>query len=280
MDDQFYQKTIKNPVTLEGKGLHSGQGVRMTLFPAPENSGIVFQVVREKQKVAIPARIEFVVRSPRSTTLVKDGVAIHTVEHFLAACWGWGISNLEVVLEGEELPGGDGSAQLFYEALREAGVVSQNALCSSFSIQKVLVVGDERRKIFAFPAETTQVFYLLDGTQKGFFAQMAKFQEGEDFVSLARARTFALEWEIQGIIENNLGLGVRAGALIIDSWGRSHRPLELPQEAVFHKILDFLGDLMLLGQIVRGGFLGIRSGHELNQEMVKLLQMEVKEHGY
>ncbi|MGQ9473754.1 MAG: UDP-3-O-acyl-N-acetylglucosamine deacetylase [Candidatus Caldatribacteriaceae bacterium] len=280
MNNQFYQKTIKKPISLEGKGLHSGQRVRMTLFPAPENSGIFFQVIRKKQKVIIPARIQFAVHSSRSTTLAKDGISIRTVEHFLAACWGWGISNLEVVLEGEELPGGNGSAQLFYEALKEAGVMRQDALCSSFSIQKVLVVGDERRKIFAFPAETTQVFYLLDGTQKGFFAQMAKFQEGENFAFLARARTFALEWEIQVIIENNLGLGVRTEALILDSWGKSHRPLELPQEAVFHKILDFLGDLMLLGQKVQGGFLGIRSGHELNREMVKLLQMEVGKHGH
>jgi len=136
-------------------------------------------------------------------------------------------------------------------------------------------VGDGKSGLFAFPSDAIRVFYLLDGTRAGSFLQGAQFGEGEDFFLLARARTFAFEWEVKNILETNLGLGVRNEALILDAAGKSNRPLRDPQEAALHKILDFLGDLMLLGYRVRGEFVGIRSGHRLNQEMVELLRREV-----
>ncbi|MEN3185158.1 MAG: UDP-3-O-acyl-N-acetylglucosamine deacetylase [Atribacterota bacterium] len=279
MDEGVRQKTVATPVTLEGKGLHTGEEVSMTLFPSKEDTGIVFRVIQNSREIWIPARIEYATFGSRSTALANEGVVLRTVEHFLAACWGWGITNLEVWVEGGELPGGDSSALIFFEALARAGMVIQNKLCPVLSLQHVLRVGDTEKGLFAFPAQDTQVFYLLDVTQKGMFLQSVQFREGDDFACLAQARTFAFEWEIAHILEHGLGLGIRSEALVLDPWGRSNHPLRHPQEAAYHKILDFLGDLMLLGVRVQGGFLGIRSGHQLNQRMVELLRKEVK-NGY
>lgn len=276
MNEEVWQRTVAAPVTLEGRGLHTGERVLMTILPSGEDTGIVFRVVQNSRETQIPARIEYAVLGPRSTALAKEDVVLHTVEHFLAACWGWGITNIEVWVEGTELPGGDGSALIFCEAFARAGMVTQNKPCLTFPIRHVIRVGDTERGLFAFPADNVQVFYLLDATPRGTFFRGVQFREGDDFARLAQARTFAFEWEISDILKGGLGLGIRDEALVFDRWGQSNHPLRDPQEAACHKILDLLGDLMLLGLRVQGGFLGIRSGHKLNQQMVELLQREVK----
>jgi|YNPMSStandDraft_2_1061718.scaffolds.fasta_scaffold00285_23 UDP-3-O-[3-hydroxymyristoyl] N-acetylglucosamine deacetylase len=275
MSGEVWQRTVATAVTLEGRGLHTGKHVCMTIFPAEEDTGIVFRVVQGLRETRIPARIEFITRSSRSTALARDGVTLQTVEHFLAACWGWGISNVDVRVEGTELPGGDGSALIFFEALASAGVVVQGKPHRTVSLKRIFTAGDGKSGLFAFPSDAIRVFYLLDGTREGTFLQSAQFGEGDDFSFLARARTFVFEWEVKDILETNLGLGVRDEALILDRRGKSNHPLRDPQEAAFHKILDFLGDLMLLGCRVQGEFVGIRSGHRLNREMVELLRREV-----
>ncbi len=276
MNSEVWQKTVLHPVTLEGKGLHTGEQVRMTILPATEDTGIVFRVVQGNRETRIPARIECVTQSSRSTALAKEGVVLQTVEHFLAACWGWGISNVEVLVEGRELPGGDGSALIFFEILASAGIMTQSKPCPAFPVREIVSVGDGARKLFAFPADSFRVFYLLDTAPVGTFLQGAQFWESDDFATLARARTFAFEWEVPDILRANLGFGVREEALVLGAGGGSNHPLRDPQEVVFHKILDLLGDLMLLGFRVRGGFFGVRSGHRLNQQMVELLRREVQ----
>ncbi|HQE26042.1 MAG TPA: UDP-3-O-acyl-N-acetylglucosamine deacetylase, partial [Candidatus Atribacteria bacterium] len=116
MSSVVLQRTLASSCTVEGMGLHSGKSAKVTLFPAPENSGIFFRV----GETIIPATIQHVEATPRCTTLKKGEKQVSTVEHFLAACWGSEIDNLEVVLEGEELPGGDGSSIFWFNIFREA----------------------------------------------------------------------------------------------------------------------------------------------------------------
>ncbi len=278
MNDFVMQKTIATSFMVEGKGLHTGEEVRVTLFPAAEDTGIVFQVIQSFRETLIPARFEFVAEGVRCTALEKDGITLLTPEHLLAACWGAGISNLCVQVQGRELPGGDGSAWMWWEILQRVGIKVQEAQQPIFPISRVIGIEVGKQSLFAFPAERIQVIYLLDSTSHGDFAQVVQFKEGEDFTSVARARTFAFEWEVENIIEKDLGLGVRNEALVFGRNGSSNRLLRVPHEAGLHKILDLLGDLMLFGPRVCGGFLGIRSGHRLNRLMIERLRREAQDY--
>lgn len=259
------QKTLASSYTFEGRGLHSGKLVKATLLPAPENSGIFFRA----GETVIPATIEYVKDTPRCTTLQRDGKQVSTVEHFLAACWGSELDNLEVVVEGEELPGGDGSSIFWFDIFQEIGFQAQRSFREYVVLKNSFKVGENRNYIFAFPAREFRTWYFLDGGDSCCFSQSMEFSESDDFRKLLCARTFAFSWEVEEILEKGWGQGVRETAFVLDGEGRSSIPLRFPEEAAGHKILDMMGDLMLIGKRVKGHFIGIRSGHTLNREMVK-----------
>lgn len=273
------QQTIERPVTVTGYGLHSGQPSRVTLYPRDPDTGILFTVVHHGKEVRIPALFPYVTLGPRSSVLQNGEAFVATVEHFLGACWIVGVDNLEVVVDGGELPAGDGSALHWVCALTEAGIRKQHAPRRVFRLRRVFTVEHQGRYLFAFPARELTVTYILDGTGFGEFLQGAVFQEGENPEILASARTFAFSWEKEELQERNLGRGVRETAILLDASGLGNRTLRSPCEACAHKILDLLGDLMLLGVRVQGGFFGFRSGHALNHEMVRILWEEIG-HGH
>ncbi len=271
------QCTIGCSVVVEGQGLHSGKEVRVTLFPGKVNQGIVFRVLCGEREGVVPALFPYAVLGYRSTLLKNGEIVVATVEHLLGACWSIGVDNLEVVVEGEELPGGDGSALLWLQAFERAGIKEQEVPRKTLVIDRVFHVQQGAGHLFAFPAQRFVATYILDCTEKGEFLQGLTFQEGEEPTGILRARTFAFLWEEEKLRKLGLGKGVQDEAVLLDVLGVGNKPFRLPSEACAHKILDLLGDLMLLGKRIQGGFLGLRSGHALNQAMVKLLWEAVKD---
>lgn len=270
-----WQRTIRQPVVVEGRGLHGGKESRVVLCPAEVDRGIVFRLNWQGKEAIIPARVSHAVLGCRSSVLQNDEITLSTVEHFLGACWGVGVDNLEVVVEGEELPGGDGSALHWWDAFLKAGVQEQDALRKVFVLRRLFHVENGVGHLFAFPAKTLILTYVLDCTERGEFLQSFTFREEDSFEAVCSARTFAFAWERDDIERQSLGMGVREAAVLFEPSGVGNRSLRLPYEACAHKVLDLLGDLMLLGVRIQGGFLGLRSGHALNQKMVRLLWEEV-----
>ncbi|MCS7241642.1 UDP-3-O-acyl-N-acetylglucosamine deacetylase [Candidatus Caldatribacterium sp.] len=271
------QRTIERSVTLMGYGLHGGRPTRVTLYPGEPCEGICFRIVWQGKEKVIPALFPYAVLGPRCSVLQHGEASVATVEHLLGACWVAGIDNLVVAVEGEELPAGDGSALHWMEAFAEAGIREQQVPRRMFSIPRVFTVASEGKYLFAFPALEFTVAYILDGTLFGEFLQGLTLQEGEMLKTIAEARTFAFFWEGEALKQQGLGMGVRDKALLLDAFGFGGQPFRLPYEACAHKVLDLLGDLMLLGVRVRGGFLGLRSGHALNHEMVRMLWEEMND---
>ncbi|MGQ9622839.1 MAG: UDP-3-O-acyl-N-acetylglucosamine deacetylase [Candidatus Caldatribacteriaceae bacterium] len=270
-----WQRTICQPVVVEGEGLHGGKESRVVLYPAEVNQGIIFRLNRWGRETFIPARVSHAVLGCRSSVLQNDGVTLSTVEHFLGACWGIGVDNLEVVVEGEELPGGDGSALHWWDAFSKAGIQEQDVPRRVFILRRPFHVENGVGHLFAFPAGDLTLTYVLDCTERGEFLQSFTFKEEDSFEAVCSARTFAFTWERDDIERQGLGMGVRESAVLFEPSGVGNRSLRSPYEACAHKILDLLGDLMLLGVRIQGGFLGLRSGHALNQKMVRLLWEEI-----
>ncbi len=273
MSSVVLQRTLASPCTVEGIGLHSGKSVKVTLLPASENSGIFFRV----GKTIIPATIQHVEDTPRCTTLKKGEKQISTIEHFLAACWGSKIDNLEVEVEGEELPGGDGSSIFWFNIFREAGFQVQSSPREYLVLENSIKIGENHHYLFAFPDDEFRAWYFLDGGESYHFSQAMEFSESDNsFSKLLSARTFAFSWEVKEILRRGWGKGVREKAFILDEKGESSVPLRFPGEAAGHKILDLIGDLMLAGKRIKGYFIGIRSGHILNREMVRMMMEDRK----
>ncbi len=275
----YFQKTICQPFEVQGRGLHGGREVRVKVFPASANQGIVFKVFSSSGKAVIPASLRWLSPFPRSTSLAKGEVELRTVEHFLAACYLMGIDNLEVLVWGDELPAGDTSSLFWIEEFNKADVVPQEVPSPFWRVSSFLQVGDGESYILAFPSEKMQVFYFLDAVEHSHFAQVATFSEEDPFLELAASRTFTFHFELPYLTKSGLGKGARDWAIIFGPDGYPSSPLRSPKEPALHKILDFLGDLFLLRVRVRGCFFAVRSGHRLNRELARLLSEEMSEKG-
>ncbi|MBP8933231.1 MAG: UDP-3-O-[3-hydroxymyristoyl] N-acetylglucosamine deacetylase [Candidatus Atribacteria bacterium] len=260
-----------------GKGLHSGKDVRVEIYPAKVNQGIVFHVFQHQKDIIIPAHFHYLHSGNRNSTLTKEGVFLATVEHFLAAAWGVDIDNLLVKVEGEELPAGEGSSSFWTEKFNQVGYKEQELNRTYYQIKEIIEVSDNGRYLLALPSNVFKVTYFLDYFFGSSFALCMTFSENEEgFPRIALARTFAFQDEINHIIQTGLGKGVRDTALIIDEKGHSNKTFHIEGEPVYHKIIDLIGDLMLIGHRVVGHFIGIRSGHSMNHQMVKLVAKKAR----
>jgi UDP-3-O-[3-hydroxymyristoyl] N-acetylglucosamine deacetylase/3-hydroxyacyl-[acyl-carrier-protein] dehydratase len=275
----WLQKTVKKEVTCEGVGLHSGQPARMTFAPAEPNSGLVFVVPGPDGQVEIPALVENVAPTAdliRATTLLKDGVKIHTVEHVLAALNGLGITNCRIELEGGEPPVPScGSALSYVEMIDEAGIRDQGLPSVYYKINQPVKYQEGPVEISAVPADDFLLSFHVDFDDPAIGVQEATF-ELKPWIfrrEIAPARTFALMRDVAKIQEMGLGQGGSIeNALVFDN-GRIQGDLELrfPDEVVRHKILDLLGDLALLGMPIQGHIQARLSGHASNVEFTRML---------
>ena len=271
------QRTLKNIIRATGVGLHTGEKIYLTLRPAPVNTGIVFCRVDHDPPVQIKASTENVGDTSLSTTLVNGDVRISTVEHLLSAMAGLGIDNAFVDLSAAEVPIMDGSAGPFVFLIQSAGIEEQDASKRFIRIKRPVQVeaGDKVAR-----------FEPFDGFKVGFTIEFdhpvfkSDIQHSEiDFSTtsfvkeVSRARTFGFMSEIEQLHERDLALGGSIdNAVVMDDYRVLNEDgLRYRDEFVKHKILDVIGDLYLLGHGLIGAFSGYKSGHELNNKLLRTL---------
>jgi UDP-3-O-[3-hydroxymyristoyl] N-acetylglucosamine deacetylase/3-hydroxyacyl-[acyl-carrier-protein] dehydratase len=271
------QRTIQNETELSGRGLFTGFPVTVRFKPAPAGSGITFVRSDQPEPVRIGARIENLTKRARRTALRNGTVAIETVEHCLAAACGLFVDNLEVELDSPELPSMDGSARPFVEALLEAGLVEQPLARSNLNIVETVRVTDGDAELLAWPGERDQldIIYELDyGERSAVGRQIHRYTLRHDtFVSeIAPARTFVTDREAAELTAAGIGTHLTyQDVLVVGPEGPIENAYRHPDECVRHKILDLIGDLMLLGCQVCGRIYARKSGHNLNHELVRKL---------
>jgi UDP-3-O-[3-hydroxymyristoyl] N-acetylglucosamine deacetylase len=264
------QHTIRKPVSLEGVGLHSGKPARLTLGPASGDSGIVFRAGGE----TIPAAPESVVDSHYATTIGKNGVRIQTVEHLMAAAAGLGVDNLDVLVDGTELPAVDGSAKPFVQALLAAGRTPQSARRRAIRIPHPIRVGAGGRWMQIVPADALRISYTLDNDHPAIGTQVLSWSPTEEsFVSeYAPARTYGFLKDLGFLRKSGRALGGSLDNTIVIGKNGTLNGLRYRDEFVRHKILDLVGDLALLGRPVEGHVIARNAGHALNFELVAAIQ--------
>ena len=269
------QRTLKNVIRATGVGLHTGRKVFLTLRPAPADTGIVFRRDDLKPAVEIVARAENVGDTSLSTSLVKDNVRISTVEHLLSAFAGLGIDNAYVDLSASEVPIMDGSAGPFVFLIQSAGVEEQNKPKKYLRIKRQISVRDGDKWARFEPFNGFKVSFAIEFDHP-FFHQRSKHAEIDfsttSFVKeVARARTFGFMKDVELLREQNLALGGSLdNAVVVDDYRVLNEDgLRYEDEFVKHKILDAIGDLYLLGHSLIGAFHGYKSGHELNNRLLR-----------
>jgi UDP-3-O-[3-hydroxymyristoyl] N-acetylglucosamine deacetylase len=274
------QRTLKNTIHATGVGLHSGQKVLMTLRPAAPNTGIVFRRVDLAQPVDIEARAENVGDTMLGTTLVNGDVKVSTVEHLLSAFAGLGIDNAFVDVSAGEVPIMDGSAGPFVFLLQSAGIEDQNLLKRFVRIKKTVEVRDGDKWARFDPFNGFKVNFEIEFDHPIFrrHSQRASmdFSTTSFLREVSRARTFGFMRDLETLRSRNLALGgTLDNAIVLDEFRVLNEDgLRYEDEFVKHKILDAIGDLYLLGHSLIGEFSGFKSGHGLNNRLLRALMAD------
>ncbi|HKZ09473.1 MAG TPA: UDP-3-O-acyl-N-acetylglucosamine deacetylase [Rhodanobacteraceae bacterium] len=271
------QRTLKNVIRATGVGLHTGEKVYMTLRPAAVNTGIVFRRTDLAEPVSIPSRCEYVGDTRLSSTLIKGDVRVGTVEHLLSAMAGLGIDNAYVDLSAPEVPIMDGSAGPFVFLLQSAGIEEQSAPKRFIRIKKPIKVEDGDKWAQFQPFDGFKVGFSIEFQHPIFSRRASKaeidFSTTSFVKEVSRARTFGFMRDIEMLREKNLALGGSMdNAIVLDDYRVLNEDgLRYEDEFVKHKILDAIGDLYLLGHSLIGAFFGHKSGHQLNNQLLRAL---------
>lgn len=271
------QRTLARPTTVTGFGYFSGRDVRVEFWPAPEGSGITF--VRHDLGIGarIPALAEFRSDVPRRTNLELDGASVEMVEHVLAALAGLRVDNCEIWVDAPEMPGCDGSAIQFVEAIEGAGIVEQGAPVRQIVVQQRVRVGDGESWMEAQPSRTAglSISFELDfgpATSIGHQRYALDLTPASFRKEVAPCRTFIEESVAKAMASQGIGERVTPHDLLIfGPHGPIDNPLRFPDECVRHKALDVVGDLALTGCEVIAHVVAYRSGHRLHAELARRL---------
>ncbi len=297
------QKTIKESVSLSGKGLHTGYDVQITFKPAPINHGYKFQRIDLDGKPFITPIVDNVVETSRGTTLEENGVQIHTIEHVLASLVGLELDNILMEFTGPEAPILDGSSIKYVEALKNAGIVEQDAERNFYEIKERTVFRDEENNIelVAYPDDQFSVDVMVDYNSKVLGHQYASYHPSHDFEKeIAPSRTFVFFHELELLLKHNL---IKGGdlqnAIVImenevsqdeldrmaDLFNKPHVKvkegilnnvdLRYSNEPARHKLLDILGDISLVGQPIKGKIVASRPGHYANTQLAKIIKESI-----
>lgn len=300
------QKTLNAAVTFEGRGLHTGVAVRMTVCPAEANQGIIFRRTDLDARPEIPALAEFVVDTARNTTLGKGDVRISTVEHILAALWTMGVDNAVIEIDGPEVPIMDGSAREYAAAIEATGLRELDAEITYYNVTERIVyrIADKGVEVEILPDDEFTASVHIDYDSKVLGNQYAVF-DGSNFVKdIAPCRTFVFLHELEPLLANNL---IKGGdldnALVVVENSVSDSELErlkaifnkpdiavksgflstvdpfFVNEPARHKLLDVLGDFALMGVRIKGRVLATRPGHFANTETMKTLRKQMRKEG-
>jgi UDP-3-O-[3-hydroxymyristoyl] N-acetylglucosamine deacetylase/3-hydroxyacyl-[acyl-carrier-protein] dehydratase len=300
------QKTIKEPVTISGVGLHSGEDVKISFLPAPENHGYKFRRSDLEGTPVVDADAFNVVDTSRGTTIEQNGVRIQTVEHVLAAIAGLEIDNIMVELDRPEPPILDGSSRMFVDALVKAGIVEQNAEKKYFELTENIVYHDPSKKveIIAIPSDEFKVSVMIDfetkvlGTQNATLANLSQFPD-----EIASCRTFVFLHELEYLINNNQIKGgdlngaivfvnrvisdeeltrlatlfKREKVAVLKEGILNNLELRFSNEPARHKLLDVVGDLALVGTSLKAHIIATRPGHHSNVEFAKKIKQIIRQ---
>ena len=274
------QRTIKELVRTTGVGLHSGRKVELTLRPAPMNTGIVFRRVDLDPVAEIPARADLVTETMLCTGLSRDGGKVMTVEHLMSALAGLGIDNAYVDLSAPEVPIMDGSAGPFVFLLQSAGIAEQQAPKRFIRIREPVEVRDGDKVARFEPHDGFRIGFTVEFAHPAIPASLSRaevdFSTTSYVKEVSRARTFGFMRDLEYMRERNLGLGGSMdNAIVLDEFRvLNDDGLRYADEFVRHKILDAVGDLYLAGKPIIGAFEGFKSGHALNNKLVRALMAD------
>ena len=266
------QRTIRDEVTAEGVGLHSGEPVRLTLCPAGPDTGVIF---RAPDGTLIPASAAHVVDSHFATTLGAFGVKIRTIEHLMAAFAGLGIDNVLVEVSGGELPAMDGSSRPFVQLIESAGTVTLPAARRPVVITDPVRVEEGTRWIQVLPSDTFRVSYTLDHDHPAIGLQVVSFTITEEVFTeeIAPARTYGFLRDMGAMRKNGLALGGSLdNAVVVGKRSVLNDALRFRDEFVRHKVLDLIGDLALLGRPIAGHVIARNGGHALNHQALVAIE--------
>jgi UDP-3-O-[3-hydroxymyristoyl] N-acetylglucosamine deacetylase/3-hydroxyacyl-[acyl-carrier-protein] dehydratase len=300
------QRTLAQPVSFQGIGLHTGRVATMTFLPADADAGFKFQRTDIEGSPIIVADVVRVKSTNRGTTIEEHGVQVHTVEHVLSAFRGLDVHNVLIQIDGPEVPIMDGSSLMFVEAIQRAGIVLQDADVDYLEIREQITLRDEKTgsEIIAFPDDNYSVTAMIDfnsdilGLQ---YAQMNNLDEYETQIAPNRTFVFLHELEVlldQGLIKGgdldnavvianhkvtdeqlkNLAAKLNKPEIKIEQAGvLNTSPLRFQNEPARHKLLDIIGDLALVGKPLKARIVATRPGHTINVEFAKLLRQHALE---
>lgn len=299
------QKTIKQEISLSGRGLHTGVEVKVTFKPAPANHGFVFVRTDLSDNPVIHALAENVTDTSRGTTLEENGNSVATIEHVLAAFVGLDIDNAIIEIDGPEAPIMGGSSKKFLEAIKEAGIEELKKERNFFKVKEKIVYSDEEHGVdlILYPDDHLSVNVLIDYNSKVLGNQYAIIDKMEDFQEeISSCRTFVFFHELEALASQGL---IKGGDLdnaivimdrvveqaevdrIADLFNKPHIKvnsegilnnvdLRFPNEPARHKLLDLIGDLALAGQPIQGKIVATRPGHFANTRLAKKVRQEIK----
>jgi len=299
------QRTLKAPISFQGKGLHTGLDVNMTFLPAPDSHGYIFKRTDLPGQPLINALAENVVDTERGTVLEENGARISTIEHVLASFVGMGIDNVLVEVDGPEAPILDGSSREYAEAIAETGAVDQHTDRKYFMLKEKVEYYDEEHgiHIIAYPDKVQSINVLIDYNSEVLGNQHASLDELQSFQEeIAPCRTFVFLHELEFLAKNNLIKGGDLDNAIVivdrqmeqeeldhlaDLFNKPHinvQPegilnnveLRFSNEPARHKLLDLMGDLALVGRWFKAKIIATRPGHHSNNEFARALRQVMK----
>ena len=298
------QQTIKDKISISGVGIHTGVYTNLTLLPANENTGILFKRTDLENPVIIPADIDFVHSTNRSTNLQKDKNIIHTVEHVLAAVSGSQIDNIIIEVDNCEIPILDGSSSPFLELINKVGIKQQLAERKYYTVKKKIVFEQDGSNYTLEPSDHLKASIKIDYNSKILGIQTAELEDISDFSEkISTSRTFCFLHELEELLENNLikGGDINNAIVIVENKITNKRLKELSEifkkedikvgkdgilnnlklryknEAARHKLLDIIGDFTLLGIPIKGKITAYKPGHKHNIGFIKKLRNIMKE---
>jgi UDP-3-O-[3-hydroxymyristoyl] N-acetylglucosamine deacetylase/3-hydroxyacyl-[acyl-carrier-protein] dehydratase len=266
------QKTIEREISYSGIGLHTGVKTKINFKPAPPDSGIKFVRVDLPGQPVIEANISNVVGIKRGTTIGKNGVEIHTVEHLMAAFYGMGIDNLIIEIDSKELPVADGSSLPYLEVLKKSGIKTQDVPKKYFVINQPIEFSDGDKQLIALPYDGFKISCTIDYNHPVLKTQFFSSVITEEVFEreLAPSRTFCFDYEIETLKKQGLAKGgTLDNAIVVGEKGIHNKNLRFTDEFVRHKVLDLIGDLYLLGKFLKAHIIVIKCGHLSNIALAK-----------
>jgi len=299
------QHTLQKPVSVKGRGLHTGVEVELTIRPASHNHGYKFKRLDLEGQPVISAIADHVTDTSRGTTIEENGVKVSTVEHVLGALWGMGVDNALIEINGPEMPIMDGSAGVFVAMIKEAGIIELDAVRKYFEIKERIVYTDKARgvEIAMYPDDQFSIDVMIDYNSRTLGHQYAMLTSMDEFeTEIAPCRTFVFLHELEQLLHHNL---IKGGAMdnaivIVD------KPVDQPEldhlaelfnmpkiqvkpegilnnlelrfsnEPARHKLLDLIGDFALVGKQIKGRIVATRPGHAANNQMARMLRQIIR----